>query len=317
MTTRIRGGYYRVLSQYIYHAYVTADPDLQFDCYLGIDGPDNHPDAAKGDGAADFAKIICCMDPADIDRTVYGKPLTPTLLKDSSGILYGLTGVCHQMCNRILFAAGRLNFPDWWMVPYVVYGFYGNRYRIRSPGFTSSRKYNWQEYLSAATLLFEGTPLTDDAIAAGVPEVRRKVLAMTARYSDWAELIRMEVAEVGSIELPLKRAEFFLRRSSKTEMSEGLRPLLRDRLLDLGEGIRRLRREVERTPGRFVPALFEVDDKIRETMTVISCLVGDERFEKSFALPGVDATTVIRSPELEDTAAALGEQYRALEALDN
>jgi hypothetical protein len=52
---------------------------------------------------------------------------------DCSGLLYGVQGVCHQMCNRVLWAGSRnlgftytpVNFPPSMRVSHPLYGFWG------------------------------------------------------------------------------------------------------------------------------------------------------------------------------------------------
>lgn len=310
MPTHINGGYYRVISQYLYHAYATADPDVAFYCWLGIDGEDNHPDAASGEGDADLARIICCMDPDDLQRSAYGKPFTPTMFKDTSGIFYGFTGVCHQMCNRILYAAGALNFPTWWMVPYVVYGFYGNRYHIRHSDLDADRKYNWQEYLSAATLLFEGVPLSDGAIAAGVPAVREKVLGMGALYPEWDPLIQLEVEEVDSILLPLLRIELLLRRTMEVEEISRARPTLEAHVIELDREMRRLRREVETAPDTYGPRLAAVGKIIEEKLGALRPLMGEKPFVDVFAHARPEAIPLAPIRTIRGADEQLGRLYR-------
>lgn len=53
-----------------------------------------------------MAKAICCFDP-DESRTDFGRKIGGRLLAgDCCGIVYGVTGVCHQMANRILVGTG-------------------------------------------------------------------------------------------------------------------------------------------------------------------------------------------------------------------
>ena len=137
----------------------------------------------------------------------------------------------------------------------MVYGFYGNRYHIQHPDLDSDKKYNWQEYLSAATLLFERVPLNDEAIAEGVPAVQEKVLGMCALYPEWEPLIQLEVEQVDNALLPLMRIAFFLQKTMEAEAISKIRPTLEKHVIELDREIRRLRREVEKAPDTYGPKL--------------------------------------------------------------
>ncbi len=84
-----------------------------FDCYGGHgESPSEKQSldycrvSCRGDeDSLRLAKAICCFNPND-NRTEFNLHSGGKLINgDSSGILYGWTGVCHQMANRI-FAAG-------------------------------------------------------------------------------------------------------------------------------------------------------------------------------------------------------------------
>lgn len=81
-----------------------------------------------------LARGICCGNPYDI-RTVYnhtsGGERSPWRRHgDCSGLVYGLTGVCHQMCSRIMMASGQgtsslIDRPSSFEISRLFYGNWG------------------------------------------------------------------------------------------------------------------------------------------------------------------------------------------------
>jgi hypothetical protein len=65
----------------------------------------------------------------------HNSPIGEYGLASWSGLLYGVTGVCHQACNRVLFSTlqggfiySPVNWPPSLSASYWVYGFYGKDY---------------------------------------------------------------------------------------------------------------------------------------------------------------------------------------------
>lgn len=105
-----------------------------FDCYGGHSGPDNHYPVKHNtvpDSKRILAVTICCFNPKDSrankDSNFNKKTGGELGTGDSSCILYGVTGVCHQMCNRILWAVD-LQVPSntpGYIASRTLYGTYG------------------------------------------------------------------------------------------------------------------------------------------------------------------------------------------------
>lgn len=58
-------------------------------------------------GVPPAGPIICSGKGSTKSADCFSKPALAFGLNDTTGILYGITGVCHQAANRILFAAGQ------------------------------------------------------------------------------------------------------------------------------------------------------------------------------------------------------------------
>jgi hypothetical protein len=120
------------------HAYVivrsfNGEKRVDFACYGGVT-PDYHPEewvdvAGTYLGTADqlrLARVICCFDPDD-QRDVYNltpfytealfKPVGRLGLGDCSGLIFGVTGVCHTMANRIAAAVTEQDAGAWAAMP--------------------------------------------------------------------------------------------------------------------------------------------------------------------------------------------------------
>lgn len=314
METEICGGSYEVLSEYFYHAYVTAEPDIEFHCLLGVDGPNNAPTGSVGQGDPRFAKIICCMDPDDTTRTVYGKLFSSTMCKDSSGVLLGLTGVCHQMANRILHSANILNFPQWWQVPCLFYGLFGKPGHIQGWPALNTKMRNWQEYLAIATILdqAQGEPEapTEEQVQAMVPEVRAKVLGMTDEYPEWAPLIRMEVEHVDDPALPLMRLGFFLSRAMDEAQAKVVTKTLGPPVESVVRELPRLHREVEKNPELLVASIGKANDLIANAAREFQGALTADQFEKAFGIPAGKTVPVVPIATLQQDQQKLDELYR-------
>ena len=93
---------------------------ISFECWGGVarkpgQEPDLHYPAETflaGEYELILARTICCFDPNDT-RTDYKHRSGGKLkLGDCSGIIYGRTGVCHQMANRICAAVTSIDVGD-------------------------------------------------------------------------------------------------------------------------------------------------------------------------------------------------------------
>ncbi len=127
MNDVIYAGYYTTeLLDYAEHTYAIAETQtgekVYFGCYGDTYGENNNVPATLYTGTmlkslrrpigrkrkADIFKARCITqfsyDPEIKTHYDSKPPYGPLGLGDNSGIVYGITGVCHQMCNRILHA---------------------------------------------------------------------------------------------------------------------------------------------------------------------------------------------------------------------
>ncbi|MBC9785357.1 hypothetical protein H1S01_12640 [Heliobacterium chlorum] len=117
---------YTVIDKNIYfHCYWTAEIDDELFFPKQIYSPDKTPLGTEVDcnlyiarGLAEFKFPYPRKDP-DPTRRHYSDLNREDGYKDWCGIIYAITGVCHQMCNVILFSASKgtidsapLNWPD-------------------------------------------------------------------------------------------------------------------------------------------------------------------------------------------------------------
>ncbi len=112
----------------------SGDP-LQFHCYGGVSGSHQTYPAITGRGDHRLAKAICCFNPdesrTDFDHKTGGR----LLLGDCCGIIYGVTGVCHQMANRILASSNSgimISAAGYW-ASVSAYGVYGSGGLVSGP----------------------------------------------------------------------------------------------------------------------------------------------------------------------------------------
>lgn len=131
-TVGMKGGWYdgAFNIQALQHSFVVAESDegetTYFDCYGGHEGDNlQHTETIEGD--ISLARLIACGDAEDVREQYDLKSGGYYDLGDSCGILYGVTGVCHQMSNRILYSAENPTIvePPSSRLSYFLYGVYG------------------------------------------------------------------------------------------------------------------------------------------------------------------------------------------------
>lgn len=103
-----------------------------FDCYGSHKGPKRNYPVSEGNGSRRLAVTISCFDPDDprgksesnFDRKSGGR----LGLGDCSGIIYAVSGVCHQMANRIIAQSGLMvtTAPGYIVGSFLTYGAYGS-----------------------------------------------------------------------------------------------------------------------------------------------------------------------------------------------
>ncbi len=193
------------------HAYVYAKRDntcvkVYFPCYLPLPMP-NKVQVTRDRGDLSLARVISCGNPddtrwfyyrqfgaADSSIGIINRHGETFGLGDSSGIIYGLTGVCFQMANRILYSAEgypRLCPEEAMRILYLVYGIYGNTYKFFYKKGVGSL--NWLEYLAASELIYEkAIPVPDGfdytphmpAIQQRASEIRSKLTSFAQTNND-------------------------------------------------------------------------------------------------------------------------------------
>lgn len=174
-TTRIDfySGCYGIMSDLLEHTYIYTTSGKEphnyhnFQCYGGVER-DKYEIEAVGD--LELAIAICCHNPYDLRENYKQKRrIFLSTYGDSSGILYGVTGVCHQMSNRILYACDEhpevFDFTPSASISYVAYGIYGNS--------LFSEESNWLEYLAECKLMVDNGR---EAMHLTTQELRRKAV---------------------------------------------------------------------------------------------------------------------------------------------
>ena len=143
---RFQGGWYEI-DHGLHQTFVSAEFDvdvegrsekkrLWFDCYGTHTGPNRRFPAHHASGPGDLERVllVACGDVNDhrirydrLDGSFYELGWSDGL-GDCAGVLYGVTGVCHQMANRILYAADadlQMRPPTAWL-SYPAYGPFGS-----------------------------------------------------------------------------------------------------------------------------------------------------------------------------------------------
>jgi hypothetical protein len=104
-------------------AAIQGDDGPWFDCYGGHNGPKLKTIRSNKVISRRLAVTICCLNPDDPRGNTQAefnkKP------GDNSGIAYGVTGVCHQMANRILWESGLITSAPGYPATYLTYGTFG------------------------------------------------------------------------------------------------------------------------------------------------------------------------------------------------
>lgn len=205
MNFMFKGGYRDTKVGNAEHTYVCIDVDdnpnnrYQFSCYGATTGTNNHFPVIKSLGDLNLAVAICCGDPTD-KRKIYNK------LSDRSGIIYGISGVCHQMANRILLAA-KNNYivlaPPSSTITFFIYGPYG---------------YGWKEYLEQSIeITFKMTKnnsnlINKDRTAAVQKLLNNKLKILMDENNDklLAKMLQLELdTRNTNSNLPIKRIKIF------------------------------------------------------------------------------------------------------------
>lgn len=203
------------------HAYVKCDVDgssntLKFHCYGGLSGPHGTYPAKTGRGDHRLAKAICCFNP-DEPRTDFGKKKGGRLLLgDCCGIIYGVTGVCHQMANRILSAssAGLMTSAAGYWLSVTAYGPYGSGGMVSGPAGGMA----WAAYEVACLSMTGVTATTEEKFMAVEDSSEREFVTAAANlerdHADNPELPAIRLKHLAGHRLG---ADFTTEKASKMD----------------------------------------------------------------------------------------------------
>jgi hypothetical protein len=136
MTATARIGSYNCLGPAAQHTYASADSQW-YDCFGGHEKDGKTVQSYFWEKTAYFSplkptrktEVPINKDWAD-GIASWGSLATSDIQKSHAGIIYLVTGVCHQACNRVLFAAtnddwGYINWTPSFEQSYGLYGYYG------------------------------------------------------------------------------------------------------------------------------------------------------------------------------------------------
>jgi len=185
----------------------------------------------------ELAIAIACGNPYDA-REDYSRMKITFVLQfgDCSGIVYGVTGVCHQMTNRILYACDShpnvFDFTPSANLSYFAYGMYGNF--LLTPYTT-----NWPFYLAwCKKIVKDGRAVAAQADElppqaeqrSGEEEVIRELAAVAAPMQTFSQkALALELRTIGDDDAANKRLDLWI----KHHFTEGFDPVKEEHLLEL------------------------------------------------------------------------------------
>jgi hypothetical protein len=98
------------LGKWLDHTYVTCnDPPKTWNCWGGNQG----------------GELIGCIESSSSIAECLSKPFDPIFLTDTAEIIYGVTGVCHQTANRILYPNLTVEGAGGYSLSWALFNTYG------------------------------------------------------------------------------------------------------------------------------------------------------------------------------------------------
>ncbi len=187
-----------------------------FQCYGGVER--DHW-SIKDSADLELAIAIACSNPYDT-REDYSRMDVSRFTKfgDCSGIVYGVTGVCHQMANRILYACNShpnvFDFTPSAVLSYFAYGMYGNF--LLAPHVS-----NWSSYLTwckntvkkgrAVAAQSDGLPPQAEADCSE-EEILRELAAVAAPMQTFSQkALALELQTIGDDDTSNQRLDLWIR----------------------------------------------------------------------------------------------------------
>lgn len=217
-----KGGYYGIEELFFHiadHTFVGVEDSgrtIWFNCYGGHSGNWHrvYP-AVTDEGDLRLARTLCCLNPND-NRNEYDNHFGgPLLLGDCCGIIYSVTGVCHNMSNRLLYAANAhpVMQPTGSWLSYRLYGYYGGPIILDAAGVVIRE-------LFYALLRRFGLPTGNITFDLYLTICQRllQTAGVETKYPDFAEFVKaqndplltLEYVEANNPELPQLRLRMAL-----------------------------------------------------------------------------------------------------------
>jgi len=276
-----------------------------FQCYGGVK---RDRWSIKDSADLELAIAIACGNPYDAQENYSRMKITfVSQFGDCSGIIYGVTGVCHQMANRILYACDShpnvFDFTPSAVLSYFAYGIYGNF--VFSPHLS-----NWPLYLTwCKNLVNKGRAAA--AQADGWPgqaepdcseeETLRELAAVAAPMQTFSQkALALELRTVGDDDTSNKRLDLWIRHL----FGDGFDPRKEEQLFELNSEFHAEKKKLteQLDPGDF-HTLAQLRDFAEKTnprhQHMLDCfrkILTEDEFRK---ICGVDYTPDLRLIDTE------------------
>jgi len=286
-----QGGFYDLKDMPVgEHAYVIADGERRtyFECYGGTNGPKNQYPAELYTGDliwykklgksvnADLTLAIVASSGQKAWREHFDRKTGGTwLFGDSSGIVYAVTGVCHQMANRVLYATNGPDndqsdrcvvWPPSLSATVLVYGFFGGLKDI------------FPLYWKRVRDIYRGQAMAIGATAGG---------ADVETNDAGAQYVRDSVREhLRSAHLPQTRAEILTSVLARPGVAAAQKAEIPSAVQQEDSAFARVKRDldVQLIRGEIAPAAYAgaVNGEFAKYMGKLSAALGPERFRERF-----------------------------------
>lgn len=240
-----------------------------FNCYGEVDR--NHY-SIQYPADLELAIAIACKNPYNLKEKYDQKKITSfSQFGDCSGIVYGVTGVCHQMTNRILFACEShpevFNFTPSAILSYYAYGLYGHA--VLLPGYS-----NWTTYFAQCKQMVKNgrssSQLADNdfmqtELLSIEKEITQELATVAAPMQTFSQkAIALEVQSIGDEDAPNKRLNLWITHS----YPEGFNQNKKSRLMELNSEFHMEKMELQ--ARLFDPENFKTLAELREFADLVN-----------------------------------------------